>query len=58
MQVQVGKVYKVFGSKRVKVVKVDSNHIHAVHPNGMVPARQSDRLFPIDWSKHFTEVSN
>lgn len=54
--VKVGKTYKVFKTKMVKVVKVTDNVIHVVWTNGMVPARQSDRLYPIDWAHHFVEV--
>lgn len=54
--VEVGKTYKVFNTKMVKVVKVTDNVIHVVWTNGMVPARQGDRLYPIDWVHHFVEV--
>lgn len=57
MKVETGKVYKIFGNKQMLVVKVTDTTIHAVWPNGMVPARQSDRLYPIDWAKHFYPVS-
>ena len=56
MMVKVGKTYKVFKTKMVKVVKVTDNVIHVVWTNGMVPLRQSDRLYPIDWVHHFVEV--
>ena len=54
--VKVGKFYKVFNRKLVQVVKIEDNRIHVVWKNGMVPARQSDRLYPLDWAKHFYEV--
>jgi len=57
MQVQTGKTYKVFG-KVQRVVKVDDRNIHTIWPNGMTPAQQADRLYPIEWAKHFVEVSN
>lgn len=56
MQVQTGKTYKVFG-KVQRVVQVDSHYIHTIWPNGMTPAQQADRLYPIEWAKHFVEVS-
>jgi hypothetical protein len=57
MKVETGKVYKIFGNKQMLVVKVDRTNIHTVWPNGMVPARQSDRLYPIGWAKHFYPVA-
>ena len=55
MQVQTGKTYKVFG-KVQQVVKIDERNIHTIWANGMVPRRQSDRLYPIEWAKHFVGV--
>ena len=55
---EVGKVYKVCGEKGVKVYKVDEDYIHTMWPNGTFPARQSDRLFPISWVKHFTPLTS
>lgn len=53
---EIGKLYKVFGEKVVKVYKVDQDYIHTMWPNGTFPSRQSDRLFPIGWTKHFTPL--
>ena len=54
---EVGKLYKVFGEKVVKVYKIDEDYIHTMWPNGTFPSRQADRLFPITWEKHFVEVT-
>ena len=54
--VKVGKLYKIFGNRKMKVVKVTDSHIYVIHPNGMTPRRQSDGMLPIEWSKHFVEV--
>jgi hypothetical protein len=56
MQVQVGKVYKIFGNKTQRVVKIDERNIHTMWTNGTVPRYQSDRLYPIEWAKHFVGV--
>lgn len=55
---ETGKVYKVFGNKVQKVVKVTDTHIHTTWPNGMVPARQGDRLYPIEWVGYFTPLTS
>ena len=52
----IGKLYKVFGEKVVKVVEVDQDYIHTMWPNGTFPSRQADRMFPISWEKHFTPL--
>ena len=54
---EIGKLYKVFGEKVVKVYKVDQDYIHTMWPNGTFPARQADRMFPIGSAKHFVEVT-
>ena len=53
---EIGKLYKVFGEKVVKVYKVDQDYIHTMWPNGTFPSRQADRMFPITWEKHFTPL--
>ena len=54
--VKVGTLYKIFGTRTMRVVKVDDKFIYAVHPNGMIPRRQSDGMFPIEWVDKFVEI--
>lgn len=55
---EIGKLYNIFNASKVqRVVKVTDTHIHTEWSNGMVPRRQADRLYPITWAKHFTEVT-
>lgn len=55
---EVGKLYTVWGSKVQRVSRVTDNSIYVVWPNGQVPRRQSDRVYPITHAEKFVAVKD
>ncbi len=54
--IKINGIYKIFGNKTQRVIRIDDRFIYTQWINRQTPTRAADRQYPIEWATHFEEI--